>query len=228
MAKRLADCLISIIILLILSPLFLIAVVGIKLSSAGPVLYRAKRVGLNGCIFIMYKFRTMDSNETQLSSRITAKRDPRIYPFGLWLRRFKIDELPQLFNILKGEMSFVGPRPEDPDIVQQHYHSYYFETLRVLPGLASPGSIYNYTHGEKLIDVENTEDFYITQLLPTKLALDAVYVREASFLYDLKIVARTIWTIFCIMIGKQHFSDPPEMKKINDIIYYNKDKSGQI
>jgi lipopolysaccharide/colanic/teichoic acid biosynthesis glycosyltransferase len=125
----------------------------------------------------------------------------------------KIDELPQLINVLKGEMAIVGPRPEDPRIVDEYYTREHLETLSVLPGLASPGSIYNYTHGERLLSADNTEQQYVEQLMPVKLALDIVYVREASFVYDLKIILRTIGVILAIALGKREFADPPEMIK---------------
>src|SRR5438445_11425118 len=119
----------ALLVLLLLAPLLAVIVVGIRLSSKGPVFYRARRVGLHGKLFTMYKFRTMDVAGTTLASAITATHDPRVFPFGRLLRRYKIDELPQLFNILKGDMSFVGPRPEDPGIVQQYYAAPDLETL---------------------------------------------------------------------------------------------------
>lgn len=166
----------------------------------------------------MYKFRTMHRDQRMFKSVITAKNDPRIFAFGSWLRRLKIDELPQLINIVKGEMSIVGPRAEDPRIVHTYYTQQQIETLHVLPGLASPGSIYNYTHGERFIDKDNPEKCYLEKLLPIKLALDIIYVRESSFFYDLEIIFRTIWTILLISFGKHCFPDPPEMKKARKLI----------
>ncbi|HEY7911800.1 MAG TPA: sugar transferase [Blastocatellia bacterium] len=213
MARRLIDYVISITALIVLSPLFILATAGIRICSAGPVLYRAKRAGRYGKIFTMYKFRTMHVRQDGYASAIAAKNDPRVFAFGLWLRRLKIDELPQLFNVLRGEMAIVGPRPEDPRIVDEYYSKEHMETLTVLPGLASPGSIYNYTHGERLLSAENTEKQYVEQVMPVKLALDIVYVREASVVYDLKIILRTMRVIFAIALGKRDFADPPEMIK---------------
>lgn len=218
MVKRLIDVVVASAALLVLSPLFLLAAVGIRLSSPGPVLFRAKRVGRNGTVFEMYKFRTMTAGRAPLASTITAKHDPRVFPFGVWLRRCKIDELPQLFNILKADMAVVGPRPEDPTIVDTYYAPVHIETLSVLPGLASPGSLYNFTHGEHRLAAEDPERCYVERLLPTKLALDTVYVREASLLYDLTIVVRTLWTIACIAVGRTTFPDPPEMRKAAGLI----------
>jgi lipopolysaccharide/colanic/teichoic acid biosynthesis glycosyltransferase len=213
MARRLIDYIISIAALIVLSPLLILAAAGIWLSSPGPVFYRANRAGRHGRIFTMYKFRTMHVRHNGFTSAISAKNDPRVFGFGLWLRRLKIDELPQLINVLRAEMAIVGPRPEDPRIVDQYYSKEHLETLSVLPGLASPGSIYNYTHGERLLSADNTEKEYVERVMHVKLALDIVYVREASLVYDLKIILRTIRVILAIAFGKRDFADPPEMIK---------------
>lgn len=218
MVRRLCDILLAATALIILSPLLLVAALGIKLSSTGPVLYRARRAGLNNRVFTMYKFRTMDAGDAGAQgSAITAHRDPRVFPFGTMLRRLKIDELPQFFNILRGEMSFIGPRPEDPHIVEEFYAPAHYETLRVVPGLASPGSLYNYTHGERLIGAGDPEQDYVEQLLPIKLALDVIYVRETSLAYDARILLRTLLTITRITLGQREFPDPPEMKKARQL-----------
>jgi lipopolysaccharide/colanic/teichoic acid biosynthesis glycosyltransferase len=162
----------------------------------------------------------MRENQGSFCSPITAKNDPRVFAFGSWLRHLKIDELPQLFNILRGEMSIVGPRPEDPQIVNKYYAQDHFETLRILPGLASPGSLYNYTHSEQILVRGGQEKHYIEQLLPVKLALDVIYVREASFMYDLRIILRTIWIILSTAFGKRHYPDPPEMKKARQLLSF--------
>jgi lipopolysaccharide/colanic/teichoic acid biosynthesis glycosyltransferase len=161
----------------------------------------------------MYKFRTMHVNHGPAGSCITAQNDARVFAFGSWLRRLKIDELPQLMNILRREMAIVGPRPEDPKIVEAHYTSDHLETLNILPGLSSPGSIYYYTHGEKTLNGEDPEGFYVERLLPTKLAIDIVYVREASVLYSLNVILRTTWVILAMALGKRHFPEPPELNK---------------
>lgn len=216
--KRLFDILMSMLVLFLASPLLLLVFIGIKIQSPGPVLYISKRVGYNGKIFKMYKFRTMHIEHGDISSVITSKDDPRVFGLGCWLRKLKIDEIPQLINVLKGEMSIVGPRPEDPWIVEKKYAPQHYETLSILPGLASPGSIYNYTHGEKLLEAGNTEDIYIRKLLPVKLALDIVYVRKRSFIYDLKIIWRTIAVIWLIFWGKRMFNDPPELREARILV----------
>jgi len=156
----------------------------------------------------------MHTEQRTLKSRITADKDPRTFAFGALLRRLKIDELPQLVNIVKGEMSIVGPRPEDPYFVENHYTEDGIETLRVLPGLTSPGSIFYYTHGEKCVGSSDPETAYVKDVLPVKLALDLVYIREASLLYDVRLILRTIWVLGFVFAGRTDFPDPPEMKKI--------------
>ena len=211
--SRTIDSVSSLVALVFLSPLFLLVALGIRLSSPGPILYTAQRVGLGGKEFTIYKFRTMHTEQRSLTARITARNDARVFRLGFWLRRLKIDELPQLINVLRGDMAIVGPRPEDPDIVSKYYGSADRETLSILPGLASPGSIYNYTHGEDLLTENDVERCYVERLLPLKLRLDIVYVRAASPFYNLRIIARAVWVILSGALGRHHFSDPPEMKK---------------
>src|SRR3954463_15533828 len=169
--KRFIDVAVAGVALVVLSPVLAVAAIGVKLSSRGPALYGARRVGKDGVLFTLHKFRTMRVDRGGQGSRITAAGDTRIFPFGRVLRQTKIDELPQLFDILRGVMSLVGPRPEDPDIVAQHYGPGERETLTVLPGLLSPGSIFNYTHGEALLGGDEAESAYVAKLLPIKLAL---------------------------------------------------------
>ena len=221
MAKRLFDIIFSLLALVLLAPLFVLAAIGIRLSSPGPLLYRARRVGHNGETFMMHKFRTMHHRNRAPGSAITGANDPRVFAIGCYLRKLKIDELPQLYDVLRGRMSIVGPRPEDPQIVSEHYTTPQRETLRVAPGLASPGSIYNYTHGELMLDGDDPEKYYIQQLLPVKLALDVIYVREASFLYAARVVLRTLWVILSKAVGRQRFPDPPEMKKARQLLILN-------
>ena len=209
MAKRLFDVVGAALALIVVAPLLGLAAIGIKLTDPkGPVLFRARRVGYLGREFTMLKLRTMTAGD---GARITGLRDHRVTAIGRILRKTKIDELPQLFNVLRGDMAIVGPRPEDPTIVRQHYSSTDLETLGVRPGLASPGSIYQYTAGDKLLTGTDPESRYVDKLLKTKLALDRVYIRGASFRKDLAIVGRTLLTIGAIAIGKRKFRPPPEM-----------------
>src|SRR5574341_29964 len=221
MAKRLFDVACATVALIAVAPLLLVAAIGIRLSSRGPALYRATRLGLGGRPFTMYKLRTMHvarSAHRAPGGPITGARDPRVFAFGAFLRRTKIDELPQLLNVLRGDMTIVGPRPEDPAIVHRHYAPLHFWTLGVRPGLASPGSLYQYTHGEALLAGEDPEQAYAARLLPTKLALELVYVRRASLYYDLGIIARTLWGIAAIAVGKRGFRPPPEMRQATALL----------
>jgi lipopolysaccharide/colanic/teichoic acid biosynthesis glycosyltransferase len=211
--KRFLDIAVSSVCLVASLPLCLLAAIGIRLSSHGPVIYRAQRVGLGGKVFVMHKFRTMHTEQGTRPSAISGARDPRVFRFGTLLRRFKIDELPQLYDVLRGKMSLIGPRPEDPRIVREHYDETGHATLSVLPGLTSPGSLYYYTHGEQLLTGADPETFYVERLLPTKLALDLVYVRETSLMYDLRLLVRTAKTLIFVSLGRASFPDPPELEK---------------
>lgn len=220
MVKRVFDILLAGVALIFCLPLFAVVAIGISLSSPGPVFYKARRIGWHQREFVMYKFRTMHVNQRAFKSTITAWQDPRIFALGGWLRRLKIDELPQLINIIKGDMSIVGPRPEDPTIVTQHYTPAELETLSVRPGLSSPGSIYYYVFGEQLIDTANPEQTYVERLLPIKLALDLVYVREATLRYDLQIIWRTIICILALIVSPKRAQVyvTPEMRKAKHLL----------
>ena len=217
MVKRLFDVVCAAAALVVTAPLIGLAALGIKLTDPGPVLFRARRVGYLGRQFTMYKLRTMRNGDSGLGAgdsegpRITGHKDDRISPIGRILRRTKIDELPQLFNILRGDMAIVGPRPEDPAIVQQHYSSPDLETLAVRPGLASPGSLYHFTSGDALLHADDPETHYVDKLLKTKLALDRVYIRRASLRSDLKIIGRTLAAIGGVALGRRTFKQQPEM-----------------
>src|SRR5262249_18512482 len=146
---------------------------------------------------------------------ITGKNDPRVFPFGAWLRTTKIDELPQLFNVIKGDMALVGPRPEAPEIVRRHYTVDDLTTLQIAPGITSPGTLYYYTHGEAVLPSDQVVETYVRRLLPTKLALDRVYMRRPSLLYDLRMIARTMTLVIARALGRQRFSDPPELAEVD-------------
>lgn len=220
MVKRLFDLIFATLAILMLAPVFLVAAVAIRITSPGPVLYRARRTGRGGVDFVMYKFRTMHLVQKS-HSVITGTHDARIFPVGRILRATKIDELPQLFNVLLGQMSIVGPRPEDPAIVAKYYGPLGHETLNVRPGLTSYGSLYNYTHGHLLLDDSDPENSYARQLLPIKLALEVVYVRNGSLSSDLGIIIRTLLTIISIALGKRSFADPGELNAARQFMELN-------
>ena len=199
----------ALIVILLLSPILIFVVIGILISDFGPIIYTAKRAGKDGKALGVYKFRSMMiSNKKE--SKITSKNDSRIFGFGKFIRLVKVDELPQLFNILKGEMDIIGPRPEDLSIVENHYDDIMMESLTVNPGLASPGSLYNYTHIEDSLDEGNAEEKYIKEILPLKVKIDVVYVRNKSLFYDFKIIIKTVIIIVQRSFGKKDFPLPKE------------------
>lgn len=201
-AKRALDASVALTALLVLAPVLLVAALGIKVTSPGPVFYKARRVGKGGRAFSMLKFRTMHLGSDR-ESAITAPADTRIFGFGLWLRRLKIDELPQFLNILSGEMSLVGPRPEDPKIVERDYTDWMRETLLVAPGVTGPGSVYGYVFGDALLDDADPEGSYARNLLPPKLALERAYMERAGFFSDLGYVMLTAWAIAAHVLGRE-------------------------
>jgi lipopolysaccharide/colanic/teichoic acid biosynthesis glycosyltransferase len=208
--KRLLDVLLAGAALLALAPVFVLAAIGVRLSGPGPVIYRAPRMGRNGVEFTMFKFRSMGVGPQLSRSVVTAHRDPRVFPFGALLRATKVDELPQLVNVLRGDMSIVGPRPEDPKIVRQVYSSWQRRTLDVRPGLTGPGTLFYYTQGDRLIGTEDPERDYREQVLDLKLALELVYIRTASIGDDLGMIARTLWTLLCYTLGRREFPEQRE------------------
>jgi lipopolysaccharide/colanic/teichoic acid biosynthesis glycosyltransferase len=166
----------------------------IRLTSPGPILYRAWRVGRGGREFTLYKFRSMVVGAEKNGPGITAADDPRITPVGRILRRTKLDELPQLWNVLRGDMSLVGPRPEDP-----RYVAFYLpeqrRVLSVRPGITSLASI-EYRHEEDSLRCAGCEERYIQEVMPAKLAMDLRYVEQATLPGDIVIILRTLRALF--------------------------------
>lgn len=203
LAKGLIDKFLALIALLVLFPIMLLAAVGIKISSDGPIFYKTKRMGMGMKPFTIYKFRTMCVGADKAGA-ITGKNDSRIFPWGDFLRKTKIDELPQLLNILFGTMAVVGPRPEDISIVEKYYTDEEKRTLDVLPGLACPGSIFNYTHGDEYLKDDDTDEAYVNNFLHIKLALDIYYLDHWSLFYDAEIIVRTVIAIVTTsVLGKK-------------------------
>jgi len=167
----------------------------IKANDRGPVFYRGLRVGLHGKLFKIFKFRTMVTDAEKIGGPSTSDNDLRITKAGKFLRRCKFDELPQLINVLKGEMSFVGPRPE-----VKHYVDMFTEEeksiLTVRPGITDWASIWNPDEGSLLAGGPDPEKAYMEKIRPTKLKLQLKYVKEHSFLNDMKIILLTLKTIF--------------------------------
>jgi lipopolysaccharide/colanic/teichoic acid biosynthesis glycosyltransferase len=202
---RLIDVAASLIGLLLGAPLILIAALGIKASSAGPVFYRARRAGCGGVPFEMLKLRTMRS-ENVGGALVTAPGDSRVFPFGGLLRKTKLDEVPQLWNVLRGDMAVVGPRPEDPGIVAEFYGPEEMETLKVRPGLTSPGTLWYYTSGEDKIDPDDTMTSYVP-VMRHKLRMDAQYFSDATALTDIGVMMATLALIVRRILGMPMKSD---------------------
>jgi lipopolysaccharide/colanic/teichoic acid biosynthesis glycosyltransferase len=193
MAKRAFDLLVSSLALLLLSPLLLLLALWVKLDSPGPVLYRGQRVGKDGQPFLMNKFRTMVEGVERRGPAVTYRDDPRVTRAGRFLRQTKLDELPQLLNVVKGEMSLVGPRPEDPSYVAL-YTQEQRQVLSVKPGITGPTQL-EYRDEASMLRGESVDEEYVTRLMPEKLKLDLEYVRTRSLLLDLRILWRTATTL---------------------------------
>lgn len=178
--------------LVVFAPFVGAAAVAIKVSDTGPVLHRAKRAGVRGRPFTMYKLRTMRLHSDALGA-ITALDDDRIFPVGRLLRKLKLDELPQLVNVVRGQMALVGPRPEAFDIVGDSYLPWMMQTLDVPPGITSPGSLH-YIEQERELPTDPAQALrvYVSTLLPRKLAYELVYVRSRSLRYEVELIVRTL------------------------------------
>lgn len=200
MLKRGFDILFALVLLALTSPLLLAGMAAVRLSSPGPVFYVAKRAGRDNAPFAMLKLRTMHVGSAAASA-ITGPNDTRIFTAGRILRATKIDELPQFINILRGDLSVVGPRPEDPRLVETLYTPWMMETLAVRPGVTSPGAIFGYLEGDALLDAADPEGSYAARLLPIKLAVERVYLDRATFLSDLGVIVKTALAIAISMTG---------------------------
>lgn len=194
MSKRLFDIVCSACGLTVLSPVLLCLAWLLKKEDKGSVFYRGLRVGLEGRPFRIFKFRTMVVNADKMGGSSTSDDDPRITKIGKFLRKYKLDELPQLINVLKGEMSLVGPRPE----VQQYVDLFTEEEkaiLSVRPGITDWASLWNNDEGAILAGSPDPERTYMEQIRPEKIRLQLKYVRERSFWIDLKIIFQTLVAI---------------------------------
>ncbi len=190
--KRCFDLFFTVPGLLILAPAFLLAAVMIKLDDPGEVFFRQVRVGLNGNLFRIYKFRTMVVNAETKGAQITVGgRDPRITRIGYWLRKSKLDELPQLINVLVGDMSLVGPRPEVPRYMEKYPEETRRRILSVPPGITDFASIEFRNENEILGGAADPEKAYVEEIMPVKAKYYLRYVNERSLWLDLKLIAKT-------------------------------------
>jgi len=195
--KRYFDFFVSIVSLVILLPVFLLVAVAIKLEDGGPVFFFQERVGRNFSTFKVVKFRTMTTDPQVAGPLVTSENDKRITKVGKILRKLKIDELPQIFNVLRGEMSIVGPRPEVPKYVKL-FEKEYRKLLTVRPGMTGYASVVFRNEEQILSRYTEPETAYVTEILPKKIKLELIYVSRVSFIFDIKIF---LWTFLKVIAG---------------------------
>lgn len=193
--KRIFDLFFSFSALIFLPPLCVVVSILIKFDSQGPVFFKQSRVGYKGRWFYLYKFRTMAKDAEKKGIKLSSINDPRITKIGRLLRKYKIDELPQLINVLKGEMSFVGPRPEVPEYVKLFRKDYDY-ILNAKPGITDFASIKFRDESKLIKNSENAEDIYIKEILPQKIELYKKYIKERSFSLDIYLIFLTLFYLF--------------------------------
>lgn len=199
--KRCFDFLCSLLAIMVLSPIFILTVIGILISDWGPIFYKANRIGKGNKPFRMYKFRSMRVlKATKKGSESSLRPDEdRIFPFGHFIRKAKIDELPQLINILNGTMSIIGPRPVAEDQFEMFRYGKWNEAAKVPVGLSGPAALYDYIYGDQITD----EKEYIEKVYPTRRELEYTYVQKAGLWYDLKMIIYTAICICYALAGKE-------------------------
>lgn len=206
--RRVRDIVVSALGMILLAPFFFLVVFVIRRDSPGPIFYKGLRVGKNGRLFKILKFRTMYENPASLNgARITAKDDPRITPLGRFLRDTKLNELPQLWNVFVGDMSLVGPRPEDPEIASHWPEEVRREILSVRPGITSPASVL-YRNEEEMLQSRNVMERYLWDILPSKLRLDQLYVRNRSLWTDFDVL---FWTAVVLLPRLKNYVVPEHL-----------------
>jgi lipopolysaccharide/colanic/teichoic acid biosynthesis glycosyltransferase len=212
--KRLFDIVISIAVLVFFAPFYCLIAIAIKRDSPGPVFYRGLRIGRKSKLFKILKFRTMYETEQSYSGpKVTAQDDPRVTPLGRWLRDTKLNEFPQFWNVLIGEMSLVGPRPEDPVLAKTWPSEVAKEVLSVRPGVTSPASVL-YRNEENMLHANNVLQKYLHELIPDKMRLDQLYVRNRSFWLDLDVI---LWTALLLIPKIKAYSPPEQLLYVGPI-----------
>ncbi len=192
--KRVFDFIVALFLLVLLAPVFVVVAILVKLTSVGPILYKQERVTTYGQIFRIYKFRTMVENADKMGSLVTLDNDTRVTKVGRFLRRFRLDEIPQLFNIILGQMSFVGTRPE----VKKYVDAYSDEMLATLfmpAGVTSLASISFRDEDKHLDSGESVEDTYINKILPEKMKHNLEYIEKFNIFYDITLMIETILAV---------------------------------
>ncbi len=195
-AKRVMDIAVSFVLLILMLPFMIVAGIAVKLTSKGPMFYLQKRIGLYGKPFSIYKFRTMVQNADKIGAHVTVgEKDPRITKVGHFLRITRIDEFPQMLNVLKGDMTIIGTRPEVPRYVDQ-YTDEMKATLLMQPGASGAASIAYSKENEMLKDVENPEQYYVDVILPDKMTINLAYLKNFSIWKDFALIFRTVLCVF--------------------------------
>ncbi|MGO8673107.1 MAG: sugar transferase [Capsulimonadaceae bacterium] len=189
--KRTFDLIVTPICVAILLPVYLIVAIAVATTSRGPLLYKQKRVGRDGRLFEIFKFRSMYHGADRNGPAVTAADDSRITPVGRWLRKTKLDEIPQLFNVIRGDMSLVGPRPQVPQFVEHFDPELRDVVLGVRPGVTGPTAILFRNEEQLLANRPDRETYYIRTILPIKLEMDVEYVRTVSLRNDVRILLQT-------------------------------------
>jgi lipopolysaccharide/colanic/teichoic acid biosynthesis glycosyltransferase len=193
--KRVLDIIVATLVLTLSSPALILAAIGIKLTSKGPLFYLQKRVGLYGKPFYIFKFRTMVVDADKYGEITVGERDPRITKVGRFLRVSRLDEFPQMLNILKGDMTIIGARPEVPRYVEK-YTDEMKATLLMQPGASGAASIAYRNENEMLSGKENPEQYYINVILPDKMEINLNYLKKFSIFEDLRLIFHTVGCVF--------------------------------
>lgn len=188
---RMVDFILALLGILLISPILIVIAIIIKLTSKGPILFKQVRIGKNSIEFKILKFRTMIVNAEKLGKQITVGSDNRITGIGKILRKYKLDELPQLINVIKGDMSLVGPRPEVPYYVNM-YNEEQKKVLNVKPGITDIASLRYKNENDLLGSVENAEEYYVKTVMPDKLKLNLEYIEKKNIFFDISIIMKTI------------------------------------
>lgn len=196
--KRFFDFVCALIGIIATAPFWIIAIMGILVSDWGPIFYVATRIGKDNKLFKMYKFRSMRVQKSANEASLRPDED-RIFPFGHFIRKLKIDELPQLLNILNGSMSIVGPRPVAQDQFKMFRYGKWNEAAKVPVGLSGPAALYDFIYGDQITD----EKEYMVKVYPTRRELEYVYVQKMGTFYDLKMIVYTVICILYALVGKE-------------------------
>ncbi|MFO1218992.1 MAG: sugar transferase [Burkholderiaceae bacterium] len=192
MPKRVFDVIVAAAVLALLGPLIALAALWVKLDSPGPALFRQERVGRGGRLFRIHKLRTMHANAVAIGPGLTAQHDARVTRAGRWLRRHRVDELPQLIDVLLGHMSLVGPRPELPKYVALYPPALRDQVLAVRPGITDPASLEFLDEAAAMVGAADPEQVYVQQILPLKLQRQCEYARRATLASDVMVLGRTL------------------------------------